>query len=43
MIGYHKVGVDLSPEQERYQELYEREIPFVPPREHKNEQPPMFH
>ena len=43
MIGYHKVGVDLSPAQERYQELYEREVPFVPPGDHKNEQPPMFH
>ncbi|MGE5084998.1 MAG: DUF2231 domain-containing protein [Bacillota bacterium] len=43
MIGDHKVGVDLSPAQERYQDLYEREVPFVPPHEKRNEQPPMFH
>lgn len=43
MIAYHKVGVDMSPEQEKLQERYEREEPFVPPHNHKQEPPSMYH
>lgn len=43
MIAYHKVGVDMSPQQEKLQEGYEREVPFIPSRERRNEPPNMYH
>lgn len=43
MIAYHKVGVDLSREQEILQEKYERESPFVPSHEKRNEPPTIYH
>lgn len=43
MIGYHKVGVDLSEEQEMLQEEYEHEVPFVPAHERRNEPPTIYH
>lgn len=41
LVGYHKVGVDMSTEQERLQEQYEREMPFDPSKEKRP--PSMFH
>jgi uncharacterized membrane protein len=43
MIGYHKVGVDMSKEQERLQEQYEHEDPFVPSHEQKDDPPTVYH
>jgi uncharacterized membrane protein len=43
MIAYHKVGVDLSQEQERLQDQYEHEVPFKPSHEKRNEPPTMYH
>lgn len=43
MVGYHKVGVDMSTEQGRLQEQYEREVPFVPSHEKQKDAPTVYH
>lgn len=43
MVGYHKVGVDMSKEQARLQEEYEHEDPFVPSHEKEKPTPTVYH
>ncbi|XGC81803.1 DUF2231 domain-containing protein [Bdellovibrio bacteriovorus] len=43
MVSEHKVGVMMSKEQAILQDRYEKEFPYVPPKENRNEPPTYLH